>query len=116
MIDFFKSTCVSTPAVTSPPPLTATNLSDIPVSSPEPGLKYEKIYRGYMDDPLNTDQAWKEVELWHFHYTSQDNLSEKMNPTQVNWRIITEDIFIKLPAGQATLLQEVTNKLQVSIL
>lgn len=26
------------------------------------------IYLGYADDPLNTDNAWKETEIWNFHY------------------------------------------------
>ena len=25
------------------------------------------IYAGYVDDPRNTDDAWMETEVWHFH-------------------------------------------------
>lgn len=35
------------------------------------------VCRGYMDDQLNTDQAWKEVELWHIRYNVFDNLFRK---------------------------------------
>lgn len=35
------------------------------------------VCRGYMDDQLNTDQAWKEVELWHIRYNVVDNLFRK---------------------------------------
>lgn len=30
-----------------------------------------------MDDQLNTDQAWKEVELWHIHYNILTNIYRK---------------------------------------
>lgn len=35
------------------------------------------VKRGYMDDPWNTDQAWREVELWHVHYNGNENLSQQ---------------------------------------
>ena len=79
------------------------------------GIKYEKKLSGYMDDPLNTDHAWKEVELWHIHYTGPDCLSDKMQ-SQIRWRIVTEDIFTKLPVSQATLMQELTQTLHPAIL
>lgn len=34
------------------------------------------IRKGYMDDPWNTDQAWREVELWHVHFTGNEALSQ----------------------------------------
>jgi len=80
------------------------------------GLKYEKSKVGYLDDPLNTDNSWKEIELWHFHYTGPDCLSDSMQTSSVHWRIITEDVFIKLPLSQATLMQDLTHKLQPAIL
>lgn len=41
--------------------------------------------QGYMDDPCNTDQAWREVELWHIHYNKQENIQENL---QVKFLII----------------------------
>lgn len=38
--------------------------------------KCEMIRKGYMDDPWNTDQAWREVELWHVHFTGNEALSQ----------------------------------------
>jgi hypothetical protein len=26
------------------------------------------IYKGYFDDTANTDNAWREVEVWNFHF------------------------------------------------
>ena len=36
----------------------------------------KKIYKGYIDDPLNTDNAWVEAEIWNFHYGDEDLLDE----------------------------------------
>nr|XP_050041184.2 transient receptor potential cation channel subfamily M member-like 2 [Dermacentor andersoni] len=33
--------------------------------------------RGYMDDPMNTDNCWREVELWKIHYCVKEKLTEK---------------------------------------
>lgn len=74
------------------------------------------MHVGYMDDPMNTDHAWKEVEFWHIHFNAPDSLNDKFQPLQVGWRTVTEDVFIKMPAGQSALLNEVTKKLQPAIL
>lgn len=34
------------------------------------------IYKGYIDDPRNTDNAWVEAEIWNFHYPNQDKLND----------------------------------------
>lgn len=83
--------------------------------SESPGMKGQQLQLGYMDDPWNTDQAWREVELWHIHYSETETINEKLQ-SSLFWRLITEDIFMKLPAGQAQLLQEVTHSLQPSII
>ena len=33
----------------------------------------KKIYKGYIDDRRNTDNAWIEAEIWNFHY-DKDNM------------------------------------------
>ncbi|XP_053204968.1 transient receptor potential cation channel subfamily M member-like 2 isoform X2 [Panonychus citri] len=78
-------------------------------------MKFTKNDATYMDDPFNTDMAWKELVLIHVHYSGSDDLDKKMT-TSLNWRIITEDVFLKLPSGQSTILQSVTNKLQATII
>ncbi|CAL1261896.1 unnamed protein product [Larinioides sclopetarius] len=74
-------------------------------------VKCEMVKKGYMDDPWNTDQAWREVELWHIHYVGKENLTQHFQ-AMLSWRLITEDVFIKMPSGQAVLLQDITQKLQ----
>lgn len=111
MIKFFKSAVVSVQSPTGEQSGVESGLL-----STTQGVKYEKSFFGYMDDPLNTDNAWKEIELWHFHYTGPECLSDSMQSSQIHWRIVTEDVFIKLPLGQATLMQDLTHKLQPAIL
>jgi hypothetical protein len=79
-------------------------------------LHFESHPPMYMDDTENTDQAWKEVKLYHFHFLAKDNIHEKLNSLISGWRVITEDVFIKLPSGQSTILQNIANKLQANIL
>ncbi|GIY57161.1 uncharacterized protein CEXT_242221 [Caerostris extrusa] len=83
------------------------------------GRKYEGVQRyrtqGLHGRPCNTDQAWKEVELWHIHYDTTENVSEKLQHS-MGWRLITEDAFFKLPAGQAVLLQDIARKMKATIL
>ncbi|KFM63680.1 hypothetical protein X975_03002, partial [Stegodyphus mimosarum] len=86
----------------------ATSLSDEEPSPEE--FKCEQIYCGYMDDILNTDQAWKEVELWHIHYNTWTNIQRKFKAT-TRWKVLSEEVFIKLPYGQTILLQDVIRSL-----
>lgn len=37
-----------------------------------------------MDDPMNTDNCWREVELWKVHYTWKDSLLDKFQVGQLN--------------------------------
>lgn len=80
-----------------------------------PGVRSDIHKASYMDDPLNTDMAWKEIVLYHIHFNTNDNLNEKISPS-LSWRVVTEDLFLKLPAGQSTILQNIINKLQATIL
>ncbi|KAL1439192.1 hypothetical protein MTO96_047408 [Rhipicephalus appendiculatus] len=64
--------------------------------------------RGYMDDPMNTDNCWREVELWKIHYNVKETLAEKFQPNVV-WRLVTDDLFLKLPSGHSNLFNEVWN-------
>jgi len=114
MIDFFKN-CVVTKTMMSPQiqsPISELIFEQKTIS----GLKYERILRGYLDDPFNTDHAWKEAEVWHFHYTDEDTINDKMQLSQIRWRIVTEDVFTKLPLEQASIMQDLNHKLQPEIL
>ena len=36
------------------------------------GFSASLLYKGYVDDPRNTDNAWVEAEVWNFHYDMED--------------------------------------------
>ncbi|XP_064474206.1 transient receptor potential cation channel subfamily M member 2-like isoform X2 [Ornithodoros turicata] len=42
-----------------------------------PNVTCKVVQQGYMDDPMNTDHCWREVELWHIHFTARENLQEQ---------------------------------------
>lgn len=42
--------------------------SDSSSDSSSDGFEAHMIYRGYIDDVRNTDNAWVEAEIWNFHY------------------------------------------------
>lgn len=121
MINFFKSASLPSPSPTGEqaPEFGAQAVPVSSVQSPAvsgTGVKCEKLRVGYLDDPFNTDNAWKEVELWHIHYTGTECLADKMVLNSIHWRIVTEDVFTKLPSEQAALMQDLTSKLKPTIL
>ena len=43
---------------------------------------FSKIYRGYVDDPRNTDNAWMETVVMHFHDESGEKVIFSQFPAQ----------------------------------
>ena len=43
------------------------------------------IYKGYLDDPRNTDNAWVEAEVWNFHYDLNDTFDLRLK--EVRYKI-----------------------------
>ncbi|XP_035685394.1 ADP-ribose pyrophosphatase, mitochondrial-like [Branchiostoma floridae] len=68
------------------------------------------IYRGYVDDPRNTDSAWVETEAWHFHYESGESfLEEEMVTAGSRWQEVSRHV--KLFASHASVIQEAAARL-----
>eukprot|EP00058_Branchiostoma_floridae_P003265 XP_002588753.1 hypothetical protein BRAFLDRAFT_89820 [Branchiostoma floridae] len=68
------------------------------------------IYRGYVDDPRNTDSAWVETEAWHFHYESGESfLEEEMVVAGSRWQEVSRHV--KLFASHASVIQEAAERL-----
>ncbi|GFY58907.1 protein ced-11 [Trichonephila inaurata madagascariensis] len=59
------------------------------------------VHKGYMDDPSNTDQAWKEVELWHIHFDEAENVSEKLQ-TSMGWRAYYRRCILQAASGTSS--------------
>ena len=77
-------------------------------------IVFLKIYRGYVDDPRNTDNAWMETVVMHFH----DESGEKVGkfPLQAGddaagicWMELSADI--NLYASHRDFVQTVVHKL-----
>ncbi len=54
------------------------------------------IYKGYIDDSRNTDNAWIEAEVWNFHYSDQDKLNESIPDVKIIFFL--NDLTLKLCA------------------
>jgi len=66
------------------------------------------IYRGYVDDPRNTDHAWMETTAKHLHLSGE--ISERMNlqagddAQAVRWLPLTLESMLGLYASHCTLI------------
>ena len=65
------------------------------------------IYRGYIDDPRNTDNAWTEAEIWNFHYEREDFFDEKISNPQSKWREVSSNVRINTNEIISDALKEV---------
>lgn len=71
----------------------------------------EMVKRGYMDEETNTDQAWCEAEVWHFHYNTESIVKEKLK-VEADWHLLTYEILQKVPAGQASIIYKIAKKMK----
>ncbi|CAF1271729.1 unnamed protein product [Rotaria sordida] len=53
------------------------------------GFEAHMVYRGYIDDARNTDNAWVEAEIWNFHYGSNMSFPRLRNDSLVAWKDVT---------------------------
>ncbi|XP_076467609.1 transient receptor potential cation channel subfamily M member-like 2 [Babylonia areolata] len=44
------------------------------------------LYRGYIDYAFNTDNAWRESEVWNFHYDQDDIFDERIQEREKMWQ------------------------------
>ena len=58
----------------------------------ELGFMSTMIYRGYIDDPRNTDNAWVEAEIWNFHYDKEDFFDTKIKNPASKWREVSSSV------------------------
>ncbi|KAL5012140.1 hypothetical protein ScPMuIL_010691 [Solemya velum] len=69
------------------------------------GFSADLVYRGYLDDPSNTDNAWKETEVWNFHYSSGDMFDDILSEGTRMWREASP--YTHLYGNQDFMIQEV---------
>lgn len=73
-----------------------------------------EVYRGYVDDPRNTDNAWMETVAVNFHDEKGETFSKfRLHPGddagKVKWMEISKDL--KLYASHATFVKNVCDRL-----
>lgn len=68
------------------------------------GFTAEMLYRGYMDDTHNTDNAWLETEVWNFHYEYGEDFSSRCQHVSYFLRVTLGVIFEYKPSRKAIFL------------
>jgi len=73
----------------------------------------ELIYKGYVDDPRNTDNSWMETVAMNFHDedgegVAQLDLEAGDDAKNVQWKQISKDL--PLYASHSELIQKVVEK------
>ncbi|CAF4830560.1 unnamed protein product, partial [Rotaria sp. Silwood1] len=64
----------------------------LPFSTAEPtGFDSRMVYRGYIDDLRNTDNAWVEAEIWNFHYDSDTPFPNLRTDGMAIWKDVTNN-------------------------
>lgn len=66
------------------------------------------IYRGYIDDPRNTDNAWIEAEVWNFHYDREDSFNRRIKNPGNKWREVSSNVRISTNEVIGDVLKEIT--------
>lgn len=57
------------------------------------GFSATPIYIGYLDDERNTDNAWIEREIWHFHYKYRETFAGVLGENnELKWEQVRADI------------------------
>ncbi|KAL3880135.1 hypothetical protein ACJMK2_032401 [Sinanodonta woodiana] len=63
------------------------------------------LYKGYLDDPRNTDNAWVEAEVWNFHYESGDMFDARASEdSSIKWKEVSP--YVKLSGNEGVIVQE----------
>ena len=77
------------------------------------------VYKGYVDDPRNTDNAWMETAVMHFHCSSKFGrmlpLTAGDDAAQVQWLTIEDFDSLQLYASHAWLVKIALDKVATRI-
>lgn len=67
---------------------TSTNLNTI-LGSTQQYFEAREIYKGYIDDMRNTDNAWIEAIIWNFHYPKRNTFDTKIKSKEKFWQQVS---------------------------
>ncbi|GFN80401.1 ADP-ribose pyrophosphatase, mitochondrial [Plakobranchus ocellatus] len=72
------------------------------------------VYRGYEDNPVNTDNAWQEAEIFNFHYKYRDSFDTRLKADDtVGWQTVTEQMALS-PSDMAAVKE--AGKIRTNVL
>ena len=80
------------------------------------GFKFELIRNGYIDDPFNTDNAWKEAKVWHIHYDCREYLKKRFIDESIGWRLLSDTLFSKIPLSHSNIIKTIVDSLKADII
>jgi hypothetical protein len=66
------------------------------------------VYKGYIDDPRNTDNAWIEAEIWNFHYDKEDYFDKRITNPGNKWREVCSNVRINTNEIIGDVLKEIS--------
>jgi hypothetical protein len=66
------------------------------------------VYKGYIDDPRNTDNAWIEAEIWNFHYDKEDYFDKRIINPGNKWREVCSNVRINTNEIIGDVLKEIS--------
>lgn len=89
----------------------------------DPNVCLAPIKSHYMDCPENTDNAWKEVKIYHVHFRSKsdqkipeklfkESSTENDKTNQLMWINYHEDMIVKLPMEQFQFIEDALRRIE----
>lgn len=67
------------------------------------------VYKGYVADPRNTDNAWMETDAFHLHLSPSQGarvaLQGRDDAQSASWRVVNSDLLNSLYANHGTLVR-----------
>ncbi|KAK3100700.1 hypothetical protein FSP39_023943 [Pinctada imbricata] len=79
--------------------------SNLKVDMDSHGFSASLLYKGYLDDPRNTDNAWVETEVWNFHYDLGDTFNSRIpEEFSVTWKEVSPSV--RLFGNEGAIVQE----------
>lgn len=79
----FPTRSISQPCLLSNITSRASSKTSLRTEIDSTGFSATMLYKGYIDDPRNTDNAWVEAEVWNFHYDSGDTFDVRLPEVRI---------------------------------
>ncbi|XP_060602842.1 transient receptor potential cation channel subfamily M member-like 2 [Ruditapes philippinarum] len=102
--DLTSSSMRSGPQIGMQPFISASK-SNLKAEADAQGFCASLLYKGYLDDPRNTDNAWVETEVWNFHYDIGDTFDLRLaEGLSAKWKEVSP--YVKMFGNESVIVQE----------